>query len=373
MSDYLGKEFKKLGFGFMRLPMIGNEIDMEQTKIMTDMFMEKGFTYFDTAYVYIDGRSEVAIKEAVVDRYPRESFQVATKLPLWGVKEPEEMETLFTTSLERAGLEYYDFYLLHCLDKARVADCDRLGAWDYMKSLKADGRAKHIGFSFHDTADVLEEILENHPEMEFVQLQINYIDWEDSVVQARKCYELAIKYNKPIIIMEPVRGGVLANIVPKADEILKEYNPTASAASWAIRYTASLDNIVTVLSGMSNIEQMQDNLSYMDEFVPLSDEEQKVIDKVVEEIEKTPLIPCTDCKYCVEGCPMNIDIPGLFKVNNYNQKFGGEPPINKQAFENTVKEKGKPSECVSCGACEDHCPQHIAISEELCKMANAYE
>ena len=222
MADsYLGESIKKLGFGLMRLPMIGEEIDMEQTKRMVDTFMEKGFTYFDTAYVYIGGKSEVALKEAVVDRYPRDSFQCATKLPLWDLKEPQEMEKIFQESLDRAGLEYYDFYLLHAMSAERVAKADELGAWDFMKRLKAEGRAKHIGFSFHDTAEALEDILKAHPEMEFVQLQINYVDWESESVQSRKCYEVARKYNKPVIIMEPVRGGSLAIMPPRCSRCSK--------------------------------------------------------------------------------------------------------------------------------------------------------
>ena len=373
MADsYLGESIKKLGFGLMRLPMIGEEIDMEQTKRMVDTFMEKGFTYFDTAYVYIGGKSEVALKEAVVDRYPRDSFQCATKLPLWDLKEPQEMEKIFQESLDRVGLEYYDFYLLHAMSAERVAKADELGAWDFMKRLKAEGRAKHIGFSFHDSAEALEDILKNHPEMEFVQLQINYADWESDSVQSRKCYEVARKYNKPVIIMEPVKGGSLATMTPEVQKLFKDANPEASIPSWAIRYCASLEGIITVLSGMSNEEQLNDNVSYMEDFQPLTDSERQVVAKAVEILNNTPTIPCTACKYCVDGCPQKINIPGVFSAMN-NFTLYNNLPGAKGSYQNAVKDGGKASDCIQCGNCEAHCPQHIQIIEELKKAAATLE
>ena len=292
MADsYLGESIKKLGFGLMRLPMNGDEIDMDQTKKMVDTFMSKGFTYFDTAYVYIGGKSEVALKEAVVDRYPRDSFQCATKLPLWDQKSREELQEILDTSLQRAGLEYYDFYLLHAMSAERAQKADELRAWDFMKQVKAQGKAKHIGFSFHDSAEALEDILKNHPEMEFVQLQINYADWESDSVQSRKCYQVARKYNKPVIIMEPVKGGSLATMTPEVQKLFKDANPEASIPSWAIRYCASLEGIITVLSGMSNEEQLNDNVSYMEDFQPLTDSERQVVAKAVEILNNTPHHP----------------------------------------------------------------------------------
>ena len=372
MADsYLGESIKKLGFGLMRLPMIGEEIDMEQTKRMVDTFMEKGFTYFDTAYVYIGGKSEVALKEAVVDRYPRDSFQCATKLPLWDLKEPQEMEKIFQESLDRAGLEYYDFYLLHAMSAERVAKADELGAWDFMKRLKAEGRAKHIGFSFHDTAEALEDILKAHPEMEFVQLQINYVDWESESVQSRKCYEVARKYNKPVIIMEPVRGGSLAIMPPQVQQVFKEAEPENSVASWAVRYCASLEGIVTVLSGMSTEEQLNDNVSYMENFQPLNEGERATVQKVVDILNSLPTIPCTACKYCVDGCPQKINIPGVFKAMNdltlYNNKVNAQRDYN-----NATKEGGKAGDCIQCGSCQAHCPQKIEIIETLKKAAETF-
>ena len=373
MADsYLGESIKKLGFGLMRLPMNGDEIDMDQTKKMVDTFMSKGFTYFDTAYVYIGGKSEVALKEAVVDRYPRDSFQCATKLPLWDQKSREELQEILDTSLQRAGLEYYDFYLLHAMSAERAQKADELQAWDFMKQVKAQGKAKHIGFSFHDSAEALEDILKNHPEMEFVQLQINYADWESDSVQSRKCYQVARKYNKPVIIMEPVKGGSLATMTPEVQKLFKDANPDASIPSWAIRYCASLEGIITVLSGMSNEEQLNDNVSYMEDFQPLTDSERQVVAKAVEILNNTPTIPCTACKYCVDGCPQKINIPGVFSAMN-NFTLYNNLPGAKGSYQNAVKDGGKASDCIQCGNCEAHCPQHIQIIEELKKAAATLE
>ena len=370
--SYLGENIKKLGFGLMRLPMIGDEIDMEQTKKMVDTFMSKGFTYFDTAYVYIGGKSEVALGEAVVKRYPRDSFVCASKLPLWDDVEKAKMEEILQTSLDRASLEYYDFYLLHGLGKDSAKRAEDVGAWEFIQEKKAQGKVKHIGFSFHDSAEVLDDILTRHPEAEFVQLQINYADWENENVQSRKCYEVARKHNTPVIIMEPVKGGSLATMTPEVQELFKSANPELSVPSWAVRFAASLEGLVTVLSGMSTEEQLNDNVSYMENFQPLTDEERGVISKAVEIINNIPTIPCTGCKYCVDGCPQKINIPGLFSVMNnftlYNNRAGAEG-----GYARSTKENGKASECLQCGSCEAHCPQHIEIIETLKKVAATFE
>ena len=373
-TGYLGDTTPKLGFGLMRLPMIGDEIDMEQTKAMVDTFMAKGFTYFDTAYVYINGKSEVAAREAIVKRYPRDSFTLATKLPLWDNIETEaDMQRIFDESMERAGVEYFDYYLLHSMDKAKFEKADRIGAWDFLFKMKAQGKIKRCGFSFHDSAEVLDEALTKHPEVEFVQLQLNYIDWENDNVQSRKCYEVAVKHNKPIIVMEPVKGGSLASMNNEIQGIMKAQNPDLSIPSWAVRFCAGLDNILTVLSGMSTKAQLDDNVSYMEHFEPLSDKEHEVLKTVVEKLNAIPTIPCTGCRYCVDDCPMQIHIPDIFRAVNHQKQFGSEGNVDRSGYESATREGGKASECLHCGSCEAHCPQHIHIIEELEDAAKRFE
>lgn len=371
-EKYLGENIKKLGFGLMRLPMNGEEIDIEQVKKMADNFMAKGFTYFDTAYVYIGGKSEVALKEAVVDRYPRDSFQCASKLPLFDMKEASEMEPVFQTSLTRAGLEYYDFYLLHALNRDLAKKADELGAWQFVQQKKTEGKVKHIGFSFHDSAEVLDEILTNHPEAEFVQLQINYADWDSENVQSRKCYEVARKHNKPVIIMEPVKGGSLATMTPEVQQLFKSARPDMSVPSWAVRFAASLEGVITVLSGMSNEAQLEDNTSYMENFEPLTDADREVVGKAVDILNNIPTIPCTGCKYCVDGCPQRINIPGIFRAMNGLTLYNNIDS-SKGDYGYATKDGGKASDCLQCGSCENHCPQHIEIIETLKKCAATFE
>lgn len=370
---YLGEEIRKLGFGLMRLPMIGDEVDIEQMKVMVDKFLAAGFTYFDTAYGYIGGKSEKAVKEALVDRYPRESFQLATKLPAWaGAKTAEEAKQMFYTSLERTGAGYFDFYLLHNLGNDRTQVFEDFGIWEYAKELKEKGLIKHLGFSMHDTADNLEKVLIAHPEAEFVQLQINYADWESESVQSRKCWEVCRKYGKPVIIMEPVKGGNLANLPAPVASVFTGANPEVSQSSWAIRFAASLEGLVTVLSGMSNIEQMEDNLKTMSDFKPLTDDERKVIDKAVEVMNATPRIPCTSCKYCVKDCPQQINIPGIFGAMNTLLVYGNEASA-KGSYGWATNKGGKASDCLACGQCESACPQHIDIIEQLKGIAAKLE
>ncbi len=377
-KGYLGDNIPKLGFGLMRLPMNGEEIDMEQTTTMVDTFMQKGFTYFDTAYVYINGKSEVAAREALVKRYPRDSFTIATKLPLWdNVETEEDMQKIFDTSMERLGVDYIDFYLLHAMDKTKFEKADKIGAWDFIFKMKEQGKIRHCGFSFHDSADVLDEALTKHPEAEFVQLQINYLDWESDNVQARKCYEVCLKHNKPIVVMEPIKGGSLASMAESAQSVLTDANPDASVASWAVRYCAGLDNIVTVLSGMSTQAQMDDNVSYMENFQPLSEDESATLNKAIDALNAIPTIPCTACRYCVDDCPQQINIPEIFKAMNGYKQFGNaagtNKPFNQWNYTRATKDGGKASDCIQCGSCEAHCPQHINIIEELKAAAAVYE
>jgi predicted aldo/keto reductase-like oxidoreductase len=370
---FLGSNIKKLGFGLMRLPMIGDEVDLEQVKAMVDQFIAKGFTYFDTAYGYLGGKSEAAAKAALVERYPRESFQLATKLPAWaGPTTAQEAKAMLDTSLERTGAGYFDFYLLHNLGDERTAAFDRFGIWDYLAQKKAQGVIRHLGFSFHDRADELDRQLTLHPDMDFVQLQINYADWDSPTVESRKCYEVARRHQKPLIIMEPVKGGSLAQLPEEIAAPMLAYDPQASQSSWAIRYAASLPGVITVLSGMSTLAQMEDNLSYMEHFKPLDQQERSVIAKVQQALDRCDQIPCTACQYCVKGCPMQIAIPGIFKAMNnyllYNNLAGA-----KGNYGFATRLGGKASKCIACGQCEQVCPQHIAIIEELSKAAKLLE
>ncbi len=363
---YLGQDIKKLGFGLMRLPMMDNgAIDLEQSAEMVDRFLAKGFTYFDTAYGYINGKSEEAAKTILVDRYPRESFQLATKLPAWaGPKTAKEAEEMFWTSLRRTGAGYFDYYLLHSLGDTRTQAFYDFHIWEFLAEQKEKGLIKHLGFSFHDKAEVLDGILTKHPEMEFVQLQINYADWESPTVESRKCYEVARKHNKPVIIMEPVKGGSLAVLPERMSKFFTEYDQKASQASWALRYAASFDGIVTVLSGMSNLAQMEDNLATMENFLPLTDGERAVVAKVQQVLEATPIVPCTDCRYCVKDCPQEIDIPGIFSaVNTFKVYDNLEGARGHYGW--ITRSGARASTCIECGQCETACPQHIHIVEEL--------
>ncbi len=370
---------KKLGFGLMRLPQtdLNNaaDVDVEQVKQMVDLFMEKGFTYFDTAWMYNGFASENVAKSALVDRYPRDSFTLATKLHGGFFQSFEDRDKVFQAQLEKTGAGYFDYYLLHGIEAAMYPKYEEFDCFNWLLDKKAKGLVKHAGFSFHDTPELLDQILTRHPEMEFVQLQINYLDWESQWVRSRACYEVARKHDKPVIIMEPVKGGTLANVPEAAKKLLRAHDPNRSVASWAIRFAASLPGVMVVLSGMSNIEQMEDNLSFMEDFKPLTQEEKELCFQVADIINGQIAIPCTGCSYCTEGCPRQIAIPQYFSLYNEDMRERLEEKgwtVNFTNYDILNGKFGKASDCISCGQCESVCPQHLPIIENLKKVSAHY-
>ncbi len=370
---------KQLGFGLMRMPQLdpnnAADVDVEQVKKMVDLFMEKGFTYFDTAWMYNGFASENVAKAALVDRYPRDSFTLATKLHAGFFNSLEDRDKVFNAQLEKTGAGYFDYYLLHGVEAAMYPKYEQFDCFSWLLDKQAKGLVKHVGFSFHDTPQLLDEILTKHPEMEFVQLQINYLDWESQWVHSRGCYEMARKHNKPVVVMEPVKGGTLAHVPPEAEKLFKEYDPNRSVPSWAIRFAASLPGVMVVLSGMSSIAQMEDNLSFMDEFKPLTEEEKALCFKAADIINGQIAVPCTGCSYCTEGCPMHIAIPQYFSLYNEDMRERLDEKgwtVNFTNYEILSGKFGKASDCIGCGQCEGVCPQHLPIIENLKKVAEHY-
>jgi len=373
MKNKIIDDCMKLGFGLMRLPKVEGTttIDVELTKRMVDAFIEAGGKYFDTAYVY-EG-SEAATKAALCDRYPRECYYLANKLNVsdFACKDMQGAKDEIRVSLERTGAGYFDYYLLHAIDAANKEKFERYGIWDYVRELKAEGLVRHYGFSFHDSPELLDEVLTEHPDVEFVQLQLNYSDWDDPLIASRQCYEVATRHAKPIVVMEPVKGGTLADPPQKVKNIFDQARPGASYASWAIRFVASLPNVMMVLSGMSNMEQMTDNLSYMRHFEPLDDEEQRTVEAARHALAQYDGIPCTSCHYCTPGCPMEIHIPEIFAVMNVYKMHGH---LSEARHDYGWRPGGpKASACVQCGQCEGACPQHLPIISLLEEVVQTLE
>lgn len=369
---------KKLGFGLMRLPLIDFEdttsIDIPKVVRMADRFLAEGFSYFDTAHPYHRGNSEPAFREAVVKRHSRGSYTIADKLSFSMIRDKEEIPGFFEKQLNLLGVDHIDYYLLHALSEKSFRQAESMDAFGFVARMKKEGKLGSIGMSFHDKPELLDEILTKHPEMEFVQLQINYIDWLDEGVQAGKCHDVALKHGKPIIVMEPVKGGRLADLPAEAAAILKAANPCASLASWAVRYAAGLDSVIMVLSGMSDESHIEDNIGYMRDFKPLDEQEKKALDKAASIVRSRTAIDCTDCRYCVEHCPQKIAIPDYFEIFNDLNRYGeGRLKESVSFYRRIAQTKGKASDCIKCAFCEEHCPQHLEIRKHLEEVSLALE
>ncbi len=371
---------KKLGFGLMRMPLLDPDndasVDVEKVKQMVDLFMSKGFTYFDTAIMYNGFASQRVAKEAIVDRYPRDSFTLATKLHSSFFDSFEDRDRVFREQLEQTGAGYFDYYLIHGVESDNLPKYEKYDCFNWLLDKKAQGLVKHAGFSFHDTPELLDQILTKYPDMEFVQIQLNYLDWESEWIQSHAVCEMAARHGKPIIVMEPVKGGTLAKLPPEAEKLLKSADPDMSVPSWAIRFAASQKNVMMVLSGMSTVEQMRDNLSFMEDFKPLNAEETAMMHRVADIIRAQIAVPCTGCSYCTDGCPSRIPIPKYFSLYNEDMRENLAEKgwtINFTNYEKLAERFGKASDCIACGQCEGVCPQHLPIIELMKKVSAHYE
>ena len=369
-NEILSKKIGKLGFGYMRLPQKDGGNDMEQIIRMADAFIEGGGTYFDAAFVYQG--AEVALRESVISRYPRESVQIATKLNVRFANSADQAKDQYKTSLERLGTDYIDFYLIHGINAGSSLRAEEFGIWDMFAELKEKGQIGHMGFSFHGSPAELEEILTRHPEADFVQLQINYLDWDSPTVQSRLQYEVARKFDTPIAIMEPIKGGMLTGAESDVAKLLQEANPNLSLAAWALRFAASLEGVYVTLSGMSNFEQVADNVSTFVDFKPLTQDEGALLEKAVEVFNSVPRIECTECRYCIEDCPSNIPIPAL--IDLYNEFLVYKTTVNlSRRYGQITREGGKADECTACRVCEGICPQQLEITDTIAKVAEIFK
>ena len=370
MAQNFSEIRKNFGFGCMRLPMIDGETDIEQTKQMTDEFIARGFNYFDTAHGYLGKQSEPTLKKCLTSRYPRDKYVLTNKLTDFFFTCNEDIRPLFDEQLRCCGVDYFDFYLMHAQSRRNYDFFRSCRAYETAFELKAEGKVKYVGISFHDSADVLDKILTDYPQLDAVQLQLNYLDWDDPAVQSRANYEVCVKHGKPVIVMEPIKGGHLINLPPRAQAMVDRLG--VSAANLALRFAASLPNVFMVLSGMSSLEQMRENVSFMSDFAPLTERELRVANNIAGVIHGENIVPCTACRYCVDGCPQHISIPDLFACLNSKRRFSD---WNSDFYYNNVytKNGGKASDCIKCGKCEKTCPQGLQIRQLLADVAAEFE
>ena len=371
---------KKLGFGLMRLPLldpsVATSVDMEQLKQMVDLFLERGFTYFDTAWMYTGFASENAAKEALVDRHPRDSFTLTTKLHAGFFDSLEDRDKIFNAQLEKTGAGFFDYYLLHDVEANTYPKFEKYDCFTWLQEKKRAGLVHHMGFSFHDTPELLDEVLTAHPEMEFVQLQLNYLDWESPWIQSRRNYEVCVKHGKPVIVMEPVKGGSLAKVPVEAEALFRAAEPKLSIPSWGIRFAASQPNVMMVLSGMSTLQQMEDNTGFIEDFQPLDEEKLALCHRAAEIINAQIAMPCTGCSYCTEGCPMHIAIPKYFSLYNEIKREDMEQKgwtVSFTQYDVLTQDFGRAGDCIACGQCERICPQHLPIIEHLKQVSECFD
>ena len=372
---------KKFGFGMMRLPLTDpkeqTKVDRSLAQTMMDTFLARGFTYVDTAYFYHGQESERVVRDILTSRYPRDSYVLADKMPITSLRDKgtaEDQARIFDEQLEKCGVAYFDRYLVHCLNAANYRAAKRLDTFAFLAGKKEEGKIRHLGFSYHDNAQLLDQILTEHPEVEFVQLQLNYLDWEDERIQSRKCYETVVRHGKKVVVMEPVKGGRLSKLPEEAEKLLRAAHPDWSPASWALRFAASLPEVDMVLSGMSDMAQLEENTATMDAASPLTEEEKGLLAQVAEILSALPAVACTACRYCVDGCPRNIPIPDYFALYNGDQlALRQGKPVRKAEYQRLAETGGKASACVKCRQCENACPQHLKVVDALSQVASTYE
>ncbi len=364
---------ERLGFGFMRLPTDDEGINYEELNPMVDYYIEHGGKYFDTGYQYHNGKSEEAIRKAVIERYPRDEVLIADKMPIYIMSNDDNPLEIFNTQLERCGVDYFDYYLVHNTSEAFYTGvCKELEVFDTLKELKKEGKIRKIGISHHDTPEILEKVITEHPEIEFIQIQVNYLDWENPAIQSKKCYEIAKKYGLPVIVMEPVKGGNLVNLPEDAEKKFKEYSDDSNA-SWALQFVLNMEESEIILSGMSNLQQVKDNVNTVTKFKNLDEEQEIRIKQVTEILLDSLEIPCTYCDYCGNHCPKNIPISKYFSLYNNKKQTVGNPMLHAIYYNNIAQKFEKASACIECGECEKVCPQKIEIVDNLKKVVELLE